>query len=586
MITDFVKIEDNDTVHIAFQALHDFYTVHNQLPRPWHKEDAEEFVKIANEFNSKLEKKFEFIKDDVLRLFSHVASGQICPLQSVVGGIAAQEIMKACSGKFHPIVQYFYFDCREVLPTDAHNKLTTELCTLEKSNRYAAQIAIFGKDFQKKIENLKYFLVGSGALGCEYIKNFAMIGLGCGENGEIRITDMDTIEKSNLNRQFLFRNNDVGEHKSKVAARAAKKMNHKMNIKEYIDRVGLETENTFNDEFFESLDGVCNALDNVIARQYTDKRCVYFKKPLIESGTLGTQANVQIIVPHLTESYSSTQDPPEKSIPICTVKNFPHQIEHTIQWARDKFEGIFANPSKLCVDYLKDPKSFIDRILKSQGHPAQKVEEFEKLYKALVQDKPSSFSDCVSWARKLWQDDYFNAISQLLFNFPENHTTTTGLPFWSGTKRCPHPLKFDIDNPVHFNYVYAAANLRAQMYGFNQMRNKEEIKKLLQNVQVEAFKPKSGVVIHLNDAEASNANNSDHVNDDELDKLIEKLPKSINASVFEIEFEKDDDTNFHMDFIVSASNLRAENYDIAPADKHKVNIFFKKSTENFNLKIF
>jgi ubiquitin-activating enzyme E1 len=407
-------------------------------------------------------------------------------------------------------------------------------------------------------------------LGCEYIKNFAMIGVGCGENGEIRVTDMDTIEKSNLNRQFLFRNNDVGNHKSEVAARAAKRMNPNINVKVYLDRVGLETENTFNDEFFDSLDGVCNALDNVIARQYTDRRCVYFKKPLIESGTLGTQANVQIVVPHLTESYSSSQDPPEKSIPICTVKNFPHQIEHTIQWARDKFEGLFVNPSKICVDYLKDSSSFIDRILKSQGHPAQKVEEFEKLHKALVEDKPKSFKDCVSWARNLWQDDYYNTIAQLLFNFPPDHTTTTGLPFWSGTKRCPHVIKFDVDDPITFNFIYAAANLRAQMYGFQQVRDREEVKKLVTDIKVPEFKPKSGVVIHLNDTEASSANNSSNVNDDDLESLVKKLPKNSNDKVFEIEFEKDDDTNFHIDFIVAASNLRALNYEIQTADRHKV----------------
>ncbi len=64
---------------------------------------------------------------------------------------------------------------------------------------------------------------------------------------------------------------------------------------------------------------------------YMDRRCVYYCKPLLESGTLGTKGNVQVVIPFLTESYSSSQDPPEKSIPICTLKNFPNAIEHTLQ---------------------------------------------------------------------------------------------------------------------------------------------------------------------------------------------------------------------------------------------------------------
>lgn len=52
------------------------------------------------------------------------------------------------------------------------------------------------------------FQVGAGAIGCELLKNFAMVGLAAGE-GEVIVTDMDTIEKSNLNRQFLFRPSDV-----------------------------------------------------------------------------------------------------------------------------------------------------------------------------------------------------------------------------------------------------------------------------------------------------------------------------------------------------------------------------------------
>jgi molybdopterin/thiamine biosynthesis adenylyltransferase len=62
-----------------------------------------------------------------------------------------------------------------------------------------------------------------------------------------------------------------------------------------------------------------------------DQRCVFYEKPLLESGTLGTKGNTQVVVPHLTESYGSSVDPPEKETPSCTVKNFPNAIQHTIE---------------------------------------------------------------------------------------------------------------------------------------------------------------------------------------------------------------------------------------------------------------
>lgn len=83
---------------------------------------------------------------------------------------------------------------------------------------------------------------------------------------------MDTIEKSNLNRQFLFRPHDVQKLKSDVAALAAKQMNPHLNIISHQNRVGPDTEKIYDDEFFEELDGVANALDNVDARMYMDRR--------------------------------------------------------------------------------------------------------------------------------------------------------------------------------------------------------------------------------------------------------------------------------------------------------------------------
>ena len=68
---------------------------------------------------------------------------------------------------------------------------------------------MFGKALNEKLLNLKYFVVGSGAIGCELLKNMAMMGVGAGPSGYVTVTDMDVIEKSNLSRQFLFRADDI-----------------------------------------------------------------------------------------------------------------------------------------------------------------------------------------------------------------------------------------------------------------------------------------------------------------------------------------------------------------------------------------
>ena len=167
-------------------------------------------------------------------------------------------------------------------------------------------------------------MVGAGALGCEYIKAFALMGLGCSEEGKVAVTDNDNIEVSNLNRQFLFRKHNIGDSKSKVACEIAHDMNNSLNVQDYQTRVGSDTEQVFNDKFWESLHFVVNAVDNIKARLYVDSRCVWYAKPLLESGTLGTKANSQMVIPYKTQCYGDSQDPPEEAIPMCTLRNFPN----------------------------------------------------------------------------------------------------------------------------------------------------------------------------------------------------------------------------------------------------------------------
>uniref|UniRef100_A0A8B9Z2Q5 E1 ubiquitin-activating enzyme n=1 Tax=Buteo japonicus TaxID=224669 RepID=A0A8B9Z2Q5_9AVES len=464
MITDFGKAERPPIMHWGWQALHRFIRQHGRPPRPRHQGDAAEVVALTREVAPGAE-----LDEELLRELAFQATGDLAPVNAFIGGLAAQEVMKAVSGKFTPITQWLYFDALECLPEENKETVLTEEQCRPRNSRYDGQIAVFGAELQAKLGAQKYFVVGAGAIGCELLKNFAMVGLGCGPEGCITVTDMDTIEKSNLNRQFLFRPWDVTKLKSERAAAAVREMNPALRVSSRPDRVGPDTERVYDDDFFEALDGVANALDNVDARLYMDRRCVYYRKPLLESGTLGTKGNVQVVIPFLSESYSSSQDPPEKAIPICTLKNFPNAIEHTLQWARDEFEGLFKQPAENVNQYLTDPK-FVERTLRLAG--TQPLEVLEAVQRSLVSERPRAWPDCVAWACRHWHRQYSNNIRQLLHNFPPGQKTNSGTLFWSGPKRCPHPLVFDPDNPLHLDYVMAAANLFAQSYGIGGSRDR------------------------------------------------------------------------------------------------------------------
>lgn len=291
--------------------------------------------------------------------------------------------------------QFFYIDSLESLP----EHLSEEERQPFGGSRYDNQIAVIGKTMQQKLHSLNTFLVGAGALGCEYIKNFATMGISTSGKGVM--TDDDTVERSNLSRQFLFRDTDIGKAKSEVAARAAQGINRELRLETHQNRVSPETESVFDDDFWNSLDVVFNALDNVNARLYVDGRCVYFNKPLLESGTLGTKCNTQVVVPRLTENYGATRDPPEKEAPMCTVHSFPHNIHHCLTWARSEFEGLYEKGPGEATKFLADPEAYLKDA--EQNADSQTREKLEELVDVLVDGKCTTYQDCIAWARHKFQ---------------------------------------------------------------------------------------------------------------------------------------------------------------------------------------
>ncbi|CAL8337296.1 unnamed protein product [Lota lota] len=601
--TDYGKIARHQTLHLAFQGLHMFVQKEQRLPRPTSQADAAGLLELVRGLNASAQ--LQNLDEDVVLLLARTARGDLAPLNAFMGGLAAQEVLKACSGKFTPLQQWLYFDALECLPTDVDNKeeQLSESTFSSNGSRYDGQIAVFGSKFQERLGKLKYFLVGAGAIGCELLKNFALMGLGAGEGGHITVTDMDSIERSNLNRQFLFRSQDIGKMKSSVAAEAVGEMNPRMNITAHQNRLDPDSEGVYDKRFFRDLDGVVAALDNVEARVYLDSLCVLHQKPMLEGGTLGSKGHTLVVVPHLTESYGPHKSSSEGAIPLCTLKNFPHRIEHTLQWARDQFEGLFKQVPENVNLFLRDA-GFIERTL-GRGE-AEALEVLEGVFGALRDrgaqgHRPSHWEDCVRWARYQWESLFSNEIQQLLHCFPADQLTSSGLPFWSGTKRCPQPLTFDPHKEAHMQYIVAAANLYAHIYGIAGTRDCAAIRETLNDTPMPSFVPSSkpsAMPIMEEDQDTEISDDGEFwvavsacislhaskacepfkmecfpvlLGKARLEQLKEELCspslKGPAMQMHPVEFEKDDDSNFHMDYIVAASNLRAENYNIPPADR-------------------
>jgi len=446
-------------------------------------------------------------------------------------------------------------------------------------------------------------MVGCGALGCEFMKNFALLGVCCGPSGQLVVTDNDRIEVSNLNRQFLFREDNVGKPKSEAAAARALAMNPALNIDAKQDLVAPTTAHIFDTDFWNGLDLVCNALDNMKARLYVDGQCIFYEKPLLESGTMGTGANVDIVVPHMTRSYADGGAADEGGgVPMCTLRNFPHLIDHCIEWARAKFEDLFADPAQKAAKVLEDTATFVKKtraetLQAADGRASKISKEVPKLQKLIASlemgIKGPTMEDAVLLAWRAFHELFRDMILDLTDKFPEDATTAKGEPFWSGHKRFPTAATYDPANADHVAFLIASTNLFAAMLGIpgpkppserNQpgekrwqaaYRKPEWLAAMLAKLGGPPERVQGAVDLEGDDAakkQAEAAGDEGAREEAELEALlgrIEQIGASATGAFEPADFEKDDDDNFHIDFVTACSNLRAGNYSIPAASRHK-----------------
>ncbi|TSO98576.1 Ubiquitin-like modifier-activating enzyme 6 [Bagarius yarrelli] len=543
LIPDFSKPEAPLQIHATMMALDAFQKQHNRMPKIGCLQDSDVVLKMTEEVTATLKNQVS-VNPSLVRCASRCARGCLSPLAAAVGGIASQEVLKALTGKFTPLQQWFYLDALEVV--QPLQSLPVEEFA-SRGDRYDALRACIGESFCTELHKLRVFMVGCGAIGCEMLKNFALLGVGLTRcSGEVFITDPDLIEKSNLNRQFLFRPHHIQKPKSITAAAVTLDINPELHIDANLHKVCPLTEEIFNDAFYSRLGLVITALDNVEARRYVDSRSVSNQKALLDSGTMGTKGHTEVIVPNLTESYNSHRDPPEEEIPFCTLKSFPAVIEHTIQWARDKFESAFSHKPSMYNRFWQNHGSTVDVLQRMRA--GESIDGVFQVIKVLS-CRPTRWEHCLTLAR-LKFDKYFKRKAlQLLHSFPLDTRLKDGTLFWQSPKRPPSPIEFDLKDQLHFGFVVSTARLFARIYNIPYSEKNlscEAVARVLAEVDIPEYKPAEK---HIETDET--VRKSDHlkltVSSEEEREVISHLERSLTSGftpegmrMTPLLFEKDD----------------------------------------------
>lgn len=158
---------------------------------------------------------------------------------------------------------------------------------------------------------------------------------------------------------------------------------------------------------------------------------------------------------------------------MCTIRNFPSQIEHCIEWGREKFNTLFVERPNEIVKYIDNSESFLKEVEK--GTISETRAALEKLRTSFDLRKNSNFQSCVDAARKQFEYFFNFRIRNLLHLLPKDGKDKLGNPFWSGAKRLPEPVIFDPNDPLHIKFVTATANLIALNFNIKQERDVDVI---------------------------------------------------------------------------------------------------------------
>ncbi|EGG23406.1 ubiquitin activating enzyme E1 [Cavenderia fasciculata] len=463
---------DGLITHLSFRVLEEYTKMYGRYPGQWDLQDSNDMVTICLSFierypsilssqtTSSDEKYLDILKTnllDTVRKLSFVNTYRLVPIESLIGGLASQEIIKATTGLFIPINQFLYVDQSSLLQpyNISNNQLVLSspppIEEIASLRGFSDLVSLVGWSGFQYLRSLAVAILGIHGNASETLKNLLLLGVGQGPEGSIHIIDKGRVQKSNITKYYL-----LGKEQDHV-------------------NIGSPLAATISDIFRTRLSpDMANIFwhnQNVIAKPkqpYIPKKLFEGIDYLVTTSTERLQEFSSSLEKHCDTVFIDCGSSTSGSHNLVTV---PHYSAYELATCR-RANHSCHNYHSLSVSCIAHHCSSIYRSLFHDDivnyNTCLKEKNNLPNYRTMVVIYQKTFRQCVNWAVQKFKYKFYNEIRSTLDSFPKDQVNTHRVSyFWSCPLRYPTPIEFNPDNKQHVEFVFHASHMRAHIFNVN-----------------------------------------------------------------------------------------------------------------------
>ena len=510
-----LKNLSNEKMHLAFLALHEYFNIHQDLPNFNKIKENKECIDISLKILSKAkEEGFRWainlckIDKPFLDNVFKFCKFKFTPFTNYLAGIVAQEVIKF-TGLYKPISQWVYFNFFNLLNISKVNDIIEKRNLTEeneKENNSEPNILnIFNEIYNEQIKDVNILIIGFNDISYEMIKLFIILGLLDNKENKIKIVS---------NNKY-----DIKEKLEEL-----KHLGKKVDIPIIQEKLDLNDNNINNNYLKKDWWINSNIIIDTLPFDSNEKEKISLiknskenKKILISLNYSKYSANSEIFLPEIkSDNYiiEETPKPQEEKNEIKIVDDYNDEedydkyknictLDEALNWSRNYFQDNFIKYIKYLIELINkshsesDMNKYIDNILSIEKENEKDFDisiKLIKIFKKLVTFKLGmNYETIVFYSMEIFEELFSKSAQKLLLKYPSDLLLkNTNKKFWSGARKEPKQIIFDINNEEHFQLVYCMTYFFCEILKLPDIKNKmKNIKQIME--KYEPKKPDSNV---------------------------------------------------------------------------------------------